>query len=137
MWGPPGYLYTYFNYGMHWLMNFVTEAQGFPAAALLRAMVADEGSDLMRARRGNVPAGRLLDGPAKICQAFALDGAWSGYDLCQEQASLYLAPGLEVPDCGVTLGPRVGLNKVPEPWKSIPWRFSIQATDIQVSLEEI
>jgi DNA-3-methyladenine glycosylase len=126
MFGLPGHAYIYFTYGMHWMLNFVTEAQGFPAAVLIRALQPCEGLDRISDRRNGQPASHWTDGPAKICQALDIDGGLNGSDLCASQAALFVEQGLRIPDSAVTTGPRVGLNNVPEPWKSIPWRFLVR-----------
>jgi DNA-3-methyladenine glycosylase len=125
MYGPPGHAYVYFSYGMHWMLNIVVEADGFPAAVLIRAIQPTEGLDVIAARRGPQPPQRWTDGPGKLCQALAIDRRQNGVDLCTPEAGLFLEPGETYPDECVTTGPRVGLNSVPEPWKSIPWRFRI------------
>lgn len=127
MWGPPGHAYVYFTYGMHWMLNFVTESTGFAAAALIRGMVASEGIALMHERRPNRPEPTLTDGPAKLCQALAIDRDFDGHDLCHPNAQLFVEHGVSIPDEHVTVGPRVGLNNVPEPWKSVAWRFRVHA----------
>jgi DNA-3-methyladenine glycosylase len=127
MYGAPGHAYIYFTYGMHWMLNFVTEPEGIPAAVLIRAILPEEGVEVIAARRyGQLPA-RWTDGPAKICQALAIDGTMNGLDLCAPQAALFVESGDPIPEARVTTGPRVGLNTVPEPWKSIPWRFQIHS----------
>jgi len=126
MFGPPGHAYIYFTYGMHWMLNFVTEVQGFPAAVLIRALHPVQGLELIAARRNGQPPTRWTDGPAKICQALDIDGALNGVDLCASQAVLFVEVGTPIPDSAVTTGPRVGLTSVPEPWKSIPWRFCVK-----------
>ncbi len=125
MWGPPGHAYVYFTYGMHWCLNLVTEAEGTAAAVLIRALLPEEGVSRMRRRRGGRPDRELTDGPAKICQALDIDRRLDGHDLCAPSARLFLEACPAVPDAFVTLGPRVGLNNVPEPWKSMPWRFRL------------
>jgi len=125
MWGRPGHAYVYFTYGMHWMLNLVTEQDGFPAAVLLRAILPQDGLEVMRARRAGRPQPRWTDGPAKLCQALGLDGSWNGHDLCRRESALFVEARPAVPDAFVTWGPRVGLNSVPEPWKSIPWRARI------------
>jgi DNA-3-methyladenine glycosylase len=122
MWGPPGHAYVYFTYGMHWMLNVVTEADGFPAAVLIRGLLPIEGEAVMRERRGRVP---LADGPAKLCQALAIDRDLDGHDLCAPQTLLFIEAQPQVQDSFVTTSPRVGLNTVPEPWKSKPWRFLV------------
>ncbi len=126
MYGPPGHAYVYFTYGMHWLLNFVTERDGFPAAVLIRAVLVEEGRELVAQRRNGQPPHLWTNGPAKLCKAFHIDGNWNGYDLCQPNALLYVessADGGPIRPLSVTTTPRVGLNTVQEPWRSIPWRF--------------
>ena len=129
MYGEPGHAYVYFTYGMHWMLNFVVESEGFPAAILIRAIFPTEGLDLIEARRGSQPAKRWTDGPAKICQALQIDKSFNGADLCDPTSQLLVEAGQPILDASVTTGPRVGLNKVPEPWKSVPWRFLVAGTD--------
>jgi DNA-3-methyladenine glycosylase len=124
MYGPPGHAYVYFTYGMHWMLNFVTEPEGFPAAVLIRALQPVEGLETIAARRQGRAQAIWTDGPGKICQALGIDGGLNGADLCAADAALFVEKGEPVPEECVTIGPRVGLNSVPEPWKSMPWRFS-------------
>jgi DNA-3-methyladenine glycosylase len=125
MYGPPGHAYIYFTYGMHWLLNFVTEREGFPAAVLIRAVLPTEGMDIIAVRRNGQPPKRWTDGPAKLCQAFGIDGSQHGMDICAQYSEILVENGSALPESSVTIGPRVGLNTVPEPWKSIPWRFRV------------
>lgn len=125
MYGPPGHAYIYFTYGMHWMLNFVTEATGFPAAVLIRAVIPQEGVETIAIRRGNQPPHLWTNGPAKLCQAFNIHGELNGIDLCNGAAQIFVETGKPIPDSNVTIGPRVGLNNVPEPWKSIPWRYRV------------
>lgn len=136
MWGPPGHAYVYFTYGMHWMLNVVTEEPGFPAAVLIRGMWPTEGIERMKGRRDGREITSLADGPAKICQALRIDGAMDGADICAPRSELFFETGLPVPNRIVTRGPRVGLNSVPEPWKSIPWRFHIPDDHIQIWIRE-
>ena len=123
IWGPPGFAYIYFIYGMHWLLNFVTERDNFAAAVLLRSVVAVEGVDTMLQRR-NGRHRNLTDGPAKVCQAFDLTGEETGLDLCAPDSILFLEDGIEVKGETIEATPRIGIDSAPEPWKSIPWRFA-------------
>jgi DNA-3-methyladenine glycosylase len=124
MYGPPGHAYVYFTYGNHWMLNVVTEREGFPAAVLIRAIQPIEGIGIMLRRRG----GRDTFGPGKLTQAMGITKKENGLDLTDPASNLRIEAGQPVPDSLVTKGPRVGLNTVPEPWKSMPWRF--RTTDL-------
>lgn len=127
MYGPPGCAYVYFTYGMHWMLNVVTEAEGFPAAVLIRALIPVEGVATMRRRRRRSPP-ELTDGPAKLCQALGIDRRFNGHDLCAPGARLFLERGPRPGRAQIAVGPRVGLNSVAEPWKSAPWNFRLQSS---------
>jgi len=85
--------------------------------------VPTEGIERIAARRQGRPQAQWTDGPGKICMALAINKAQNEADLCEADADLFVEEGVSIPDSCVTTGPRVGLNTVPEPWKSIPWRF--------------
>ncbi len=135
MWGPPGHAYVYFTYGMHWMFNIVTEEAGTPAAVLVRALIPAEGLDIVQQRRSGQPYKRLMDGPAKLCQGLAIDGDLDGIDLCAPGSQLQLEEYGSLPDSSVSTGPRVGLNNVLEPWKSMPWRFLALPEAYQTAME--
>ena len=122
MYGTPGHAYIYFTYGMHWCLNVVTEREGFPAAVLIRAIQPLEGVASISARR----QGRDTNGPAKLTQALAVDGGLNQSDLCIPTSGLWIEADLSFSDEEILIGPRIGLNTVPEPWKSIPWRFQLR-----------
>lgn len=82
MYGPAGYAYVYFTYGMHFMFNIVTEAEDFPAAVLIRAVEPLEGLALMRWRRGVRQLIDLCSGPAKLCRAMGIARNLLGSDLC-------------------------------------------------------
>lgn len=126
MYGPPGHAYIYFTYGMHWMLNVVTEGEGFPAAVLIRAIRLLEGQEVVASRRKGQPPQSWTDGPAKLCQALNIDGRLNGVDICAPNAPLFIEMGVSVPDWSVTITPRVGLNSVAEPWKSKPWRYLVE-----------
>jgi DNA-3-methyladenine glycosylase len=121
MYGPAGHAYVYFTYGVHWMLNAVTERINFPAAVLIRSIFVIEGMKNLQAFR---PSGDT-NGPAKITQAMAVDGSQNGTDLTKQEMGLWIEEGISVIPNQITSGARVGLNSVPEPWKSIPWNFHI------------
>ena len=125
MYGPPGRAYIYFIYGMHWMLNAVTGPVGFPAAVLIRAILPEEGLDEMARRRARTPMREWTSGPAKLCKALGIDRTQNGVDLTDPSGPLWIAQGAAVPDGAVITGPRVGIDSVPEPWRSKPWRFQI------------
>lgn len=122
MYGPPGHAYVYFTYGNHWMLNAVTEREGFPAAVLIRAIQPIEGVDVMMERR----QGRDAFGPGKLTQALGITKSENNADLTESGSPLRIEAGFSVPDSGVTIGARVGLNSTPEPWLSMPWRFLVK-----------
>jgi DNA-3-methyladenine glycosylase len=124
MFGPPGVAYVYFTYGMHWCLNFVTGAEGEPAAVLIRAVESLEGLDLIAARRAGRKREIWCDGPAKLTQAFGIDGSQNGVSVCGRDSSLFVEEGESAQKDSILATPRIGLNNVPEPWKSIKWRFT-------------
>jgi DNA-3-methyladenine glycosylase len=121
MFGPPGHLYVYFTYGMHYCCNVVVGEPGTASAVLLRAGEVVEGIDVARRRRGAgsraVPDRDLARGPARLCSALAIDVADNGVDLGGGDLTLHLSdpPDPEAVDCG----PRVGLREAADR----PWRF--------------
>ncbi|HWD09571.1 MAG TPA: DNA-3-methyladenine glycosylase, partial [Actinomycetota bacterium] len=116
MFGPGGYLYVYFTYGMHYCANAVCETPGHPGAVLLRAVEPVAGQQLMAARRG-VSAPRLLArGPARLAQAFGLDLSHNGVDLVSGAVRIEGEARLAGP---VATSPRVGISRAAEE----PWRY--------------
>jgi len=129
MYGEPGHAYVYFTYGNHWMLNVVTEREGFPAAVLIRAIQPVEGVEVMSARR----MGRDTFGPGKICQAMGIGKSEDGVDLTETASGLWIEAGIRVPNSLVTKSPRVGLNNTPEPWLSKPWRFLVKGWRVETS----
>jgi len=125
MYGQPGFAYVYFTYGMHWLFNCVTEDEGFPAAVLVRGVKPLDGIDIIAARRKPIARPQWTNGPGKLCKAFGIHGAHHGTDLCAPNSNLFIEDNDPISDFSVTTSPRVGLNTVPEPWKSMPWRWLV------------
>lgn len=121
MFGPAGRAYVYFVYGFHHMLNIVTEAEGFPAAVLIRAVEPVKGIALMKKRRKTEERRNLASGPGKLCEAFGIDRSLNGIDLC--------GPLLYVRDSGegalkIAAKPRIGVDYAGE-WKEKCWRFLI------------
>lgn len=121
MFGPPGHLYVYLIYGIHFCMNVVTETDGTGAAVLIRALEPLEGEARMQQFRGaRVTRRNLTNGPGKCCQAFAIDRRFDGIDL--RRGPIELLQGEPVPDSAITSGPRIGITKSAD----LPWRFWLE-----------
>lgn len=118
MFGPAGHLYVYFTYGMHHCSNVVTGPEGHGAAILLRAVQPIAGIDVMRERRHGRPA--LADGPAKLCQAFAIGPEHNGSDVCRGRGVGLFDDGTPPPRDPV-VGPRVGISVAVD----VPWRWRV------------
>ncbi|MYJ82036.1 MAG: DNA-3-methyladenine glycosylase [Acidimicrobiaceae bacterium] len=123
MFGPPGRLYVYFTYGMHWCANVVAEPDGVAAAVLLRALTPLDGLDAMYAARG--PAARrdrdLCSGPAKLTQALGIDGALDGADLAAADRGVTIVDDGRLPPPEPAVTTRIGLSNGAE----LPWRFCV------------
>jgi DNA-3-methyladenine glycosylase len=116
MFGPPGHLYVYFTYGMHWCANIVCGPEGRASAVLLRAGEIMTGLETARSRRLSARTDRdLARGPARLCRALGIAREQNGHDLAVPP--LTLEPS--APPVEVRSGPRVGLRAAAER----PWRF--------------
>lgn len=120
MFGPPGRLYVYFTYGMHFCMNVVTGEEGEGSAVLLRAAEPMDGLERMAEHRGRGDPRLLCAGPGRLCQAFAVGREQNGADLTR-WGELRIEWGLSVPPGGVVAGPRIGISVAREQ----PWRFVV------------
>jgi DNA-3-methyladenine glycosylase len=121
MFGPAGYAYVYFTYGMHWCMNVVCGVEGEASAVLLRAGSIVDGVEIARERR---PAARrdadLARGPARLCSALGIDRSVYGAYLLGDDGPVHLSPpSRPVPERAVHSGPRVGVTGA----KDLEWRF--------------
>lgn len=123
MFGPPGFLYVYFTYGMHHCANIVCGPDGAPSALLLRAGEVVRGEVLAKARRPASKAPKdLASGPARLASALGLTTADTGRDALAEPFSLWLPT---TPAAAVASGPRVGVAG-PGGSTEYPWRFWIE-----------
>jgi DNA-3-methyladenine glycosylase len=123
MFGPPGYAYVYMIYGFYFCLNVVTEAEGYPAAVLIRAVEPLENVDLMRHLRNNPEREtNIASGPGKLCMAMSISKTLNGEDL--------LGTTLWIEDRHLSSGrirtsPRVGVDYAGE-YKDKPWRFYVE-----------
>lgn len=118
MFGPAGYLYVYFTYGMHYCFNIVTGAAGEGAAVLIRAVEPIEGEEYMQAFRSKTGV-ELSNGPAKACQALSIDKTFNGHNLQNTPFRLVIKPALD--EALITQTSRIGISQA----KDVPWRFYI------------
>jgi DNA-3-methyladenine glycosylase len=131
MFGPPGRVYVYRSYGIHWCVNFVCREAGHGAAVLIRALEPTAGLATMRVRRGMAddpetgdvatPADRrLCSGPGNVCQALGITRAHDG--LALDAPPFQLSPPTKRP--AVVVGPRIGITKAVD----VPWRFGLKGS---------
>jgi DNA-3-methyladenine glycosylase len=125
MFGPAGHAYVYFVYGVHYMLNLVTEAFNHPAAVLIRALEPIYGIELMQTRRKTEKRRNLCSGPGKLCQAFAIDRSLNAADLCGDI--------IHVDDSGepapkFLAKPRIGVDYAGK-WKDKPLRFLIRGNE--------
>jgi DNA-3-methyladenine glycosylase len=121
MWGPAGHAYVYLCYGMHQMLNLVTNIDGEGAAVLIRACEPVAGHARIAARRGGKLGPVSLAGPGKVGAALDLDAACSGLPVFGEHGLRVLdAP----PVAGVLVGPRVGIGYASAEHQQAPWRFA-------------
>jgi DNA-3-methyladenine glycosylase len=117
MFGPPGRVYVYRSYGIHWCVNFVCEPEGSAAAVLIRALMPEQGLAAMRRRRGVTDERLLCSGPGRLCEALAITHAHNG--LALDEAPFALFARTETVE--VVSGPRIGITKAVE----LPWRYGL------------
>ncbi|HWL02122.1 MAG TPA: DNA-3-methyladenine glycosylase [Microbacteriaceae bacterium] len=121
MFGPPGHLYVYFTYGMHWCANVVCSPEGDASGVLLRGGEVIEGIELARQRRASAKRdAELARGPARLTVALDITGADDGAVLGAGEHSLEL---LETPLTAFSTGPRTGVSGPGGDATAFPWRF--------------
>ncbi len=129
LFAPPGTAYVYLIYGMYHCLNFVTEGEGIPCAVLLRGLEPVQGGETMARLRFGSSLSRMtpyqrrnfLNGPGKVCQAFAIDRSLNRADLTR--SPLYLGDdGFSPPS--IRIGTRIGIDYAQEA-AAFPWRFYV------------
>jgi len=124
MFGPPGRAYVYFVYGMHFMLNIVTEAEGKPCAILVRAIAPRTGVAQMEQLRG-MGNRNLTNGPARLCQALAIDTSFNRWDLTAGN-TLWVEDAPTVPNTQIAIGPRIGITYATPADRAAPWRLWIK-----------
>jgi DNA-3-methyladenine glycosylase len=111
LFGPPGQAYVYLIYGMYHCLNVVTEADGFPAAVLIRALEVE---------------GQLIDGPGRLCRALAIDRTLNRLDMTVGKEVWFEDRGERLSPRRVGAHPRIGVDYAGA-WAEKPWRFRMQS----------
>jgi len=124
MFGPPGHAYVYFIYGCHYCVNTVCQPAGVAEAVLIRAIESTMGLDFMVQERGCESELRLTSGPAKLCEALAIDLALDGADLCDPKSRLVILANPALTSFRKRRGPvvttvRIGITRAAD----LPLRF--------------
>ena len=120
MFGPPGFVYVYRSYGIHWCLNFVCEPEGSASAVLIRALEPMAGIAAMRRRRGLPDERALCSGPGKLCEALGVTHRHNGLPL--DRPPFELRARREVPE--IVVGPRIGITKAVEQL----WRYGLKGS---------
>src|ERR1700729_4505229 len=120
MFGPPGYVYVYRSYGIHWCVNFTCEPKGSAAAVLIRAVEPTVGLAVMRRRRGVADERLLCSGPGRVCEALRITHAQNGLALDEPPFALFA----RTDEVEVIAGPRIGITKAVDK----PWRYGLKGS---------
>lgn len=122
LFGPVGHSYVYFIYGNHYCVNIVARAEDLPAGGvLIRALIPDEGIEIMKKARGTQRIQDLTNGPGKLTQALHITRAQEGIDMTKEGA-LFIELGITVPASAIVATPRIGISCGTDTL----WRFMVE-----------
>lgn len=129
MFGPAGHAYIFFSYGVHWMLNIVTQPVDVGEAVLVRAVEPLEGTETMRANLGyaaDIPVHRYCNGPGKVAKAFGIDRArFDGADLCDASGHISIMDGVHSGSIGaIVTTTRIGITKA----AAEPLRFYVAAS---------
>jgi DNA-3-methyladenine glycosylase len=114
----PGAIYIYFNYGVHWMLNFLVKGGERSGLILIRALEPRRGLEAMKKRRGLEDVRRLCSGPGKLTQAFNITNRHHEMSICAETRHCLLPRATDV---AVVADGRIGISRS----KDFPWRFTL------------
>jgi DNA-3-methyladenine glycosylase len=120
MFGPPGFVYVYRSYGIHWCVNFVCEKQGSASAVLIRALEPTRGLAAMRRRRHLTDERTLCSGPGKLTEALGITGAHNALALDAPPFKLFARTSRPQ----IVFGVRIGITKAAD----LPWRYGLKGS---------
>lgn len=123
MFGKPGHAYVYFTYGMHYMLNLVTEAEGSPCAVLIRAIEPIDGIEAMETRRKK-KGSQLTNGPAKLCQALSIDKSLNSWDVTTG-SKLWVEDYKRISAKSIISTPRIGIDYAHAKHRDALWRFLV------------
>lgn len=112
MFGGPGYFYVYFTYGMHWMLNIVTGAKGYPAAILIRAGMREDGT--------------LIRGPARLTKSLKIDKSQNGKTAGKKTGLWFEDRGVEMKDYKIIKSKRIGVDYAGDIWANKLYNFSLK-----------
>jgi len=122
MFGPAGYWYVYFTYGMHWLLNIVTGKKGYPAAILIRGVIVE--ADKRGSKRGLTP----INGPARVTKFFKIDKYFNNKK-ADRKTGLWLEDrGVRISKSQITKSARIGVSYAGPIWSKKKYRFLLETT---------
>jgi DNA-3-methyladenine glycosylase len=119
---PPGAIYIYFNYGVHWMLNLLVKGGERTGLILIRALEPRGGVSLMKRRRGVEEIRRLCSGPGKLTQALDITNRHHEKSICAEPRHCLLPRAAKVP---LVADPRIGISRA----KDFPWRFTLAGSE--------
>ncbi|PVX51797.1 DNA-3-methyladenine glycosylase [Balneicella halophila] len=136
MYKQGGHIYVYLCYGIHSLLNIVTNRRDIPHAILIRSIVPDFGLNTMCDRRGILNLKNIANGPGKVAQALGILPQHTGLLLGEkkEHEIIWIEEGISVDDKLIEATPRIGIDYAEED-KHRPWRFVIPASEIHKKIE--
>lgn len=121
MFGPPGFVYVYRSYGIHWCVNFVCEKDGSASAVLIRALQPTHSVAAMRRRRGLHDERALCSGPGKLTEALGITGKHNGLPLDGPLFTVHA----RTKKPAIVAGVRIGITKAAE----LPWRYGLKGSE--------